>query len=77
MLPPRETVRIFSAGPRNCVGQNLTMVSIRLVVATLMSRFTFELAPEAGGRETLIQEQTIAVTLVAPNGVPIKCRLNI
>ena len=33
----------FSAGRRNCVGQNLAMLELKMVLAPLVQRYTFEL----------------------------------
>jgi cytochrome P450 len=33
----------FSSGKRNCVGQNLAMLELRMFIATLFRRFNFEL----------------------------------
>ena len=34
----------FSVGPRNCVGQNLANLEMRVVLATLLRRYRFTLA---------------------------------
>lgn len=46
--PDYETLKLmsglpFSSGKRNCVGQNLAMMELRLVLAHLVHAFTFEL----------------------------------
>jgi benzoate 4-monooxygenase len=45
--PELETLKSlfypFSSGKRNCVGQNLAMLELRMFIATLFRRFNFEL----------------------------------
>jgi cytochrome P450 len=41
-----ECVQPFSVGPRNCIGQNLALHEIRLVIACVMHAFDIELCPE-------------------------------
>ena len=36
----------FSLGKRNCVGQNLAKLEIKLILATLYKSFAFELTSE-------------------------------
>jgi cytochrome P450 len=36
----------FSTGRRNCVGQNLAMLELKLVLATLLRRYDFQLHTE-------------------------------
>jgi len=42
----------FGEGPRNCVGQNLAKMTLPLLLATLLAKFSFKLAPEAPRRES-------------------------
>lgn len=35
----------FSYGPRDCIGQNLAFMEMRLIIAKLLYRFDFELVP--------------------------------
>ena len=49
--PDYDTLKLmanlpFSYGKRNCVGQNLAMMEIRLVLAHLLHSFSFELVSE-------------------------------
>lgn len=50
----------FSAGPRNCVGQTLAMLELRVAIATLVGHFAF----------TLVDYQELDVkTMVLRNGI--------
>ena len=40
----RAVVQPFSAGPRNCIGQNLALSEMRIVLAKLIWHFDMELA---------------------------------
>lgn len=44
LRPPKNAWRFFEAGPRNCIGQHLAMVEIKLVVALVARRFDIECA---------------------------------
>lgn len=39
----RETLQPFGFGPRNCIGQNMAMHEMRLVLACLLLKFDLEL----------------------------------
>ena len=44
----REALQPFGFGPRNCIGQNMAMHEMRLIMASLLLRFDLELCdPEA------------------------------
>ncbi|KAL9079651.1 MAG: hypothetical protein Q9157_001483 [Trypethelium eluteriae] len=43
----RSVVQPFSAGPRNCLGQNLANVEIRLILCRLLMEFDMELTEES------------------------------
>ncbi|OHE91111.1 cytochrome P450 [Colletotrichum orchidophilum] len=40
----RECVKVFSAGPRDCIGKNLAYPEMRLIMASLLYNFDLELA---------------------------------
>lgn len=46
LYPPKHAWRSFELGPRDCVGQNLAMVEIKLVMALIARRFDVECAWE-------------------------------
>lgn len=39
---PKDCFLPFSAGTRNCIGQNFAMMGIRIIVATLIQKYKFE-----------------------------------
>ncbi|KAF3764123.1 hypothetical protein M406DRAFT_291163 [Cryphonectria parasitica EP155] len=43
----RDVLQPFSFGPRNCIGQNLAWHQMRLIAATLLSKFDLELCEES------------------------------
>ncbi|RDI80739.1 hypothetical protein Vi05172_g9168 [Venturia inaequalis] len=44
----REVLKPFSAGPRNCIGQNLAYAEIELVLTNILFNFDLELVDERG-----------------------------
>lgn len=53
----------FSAGPRNCIGQNFAMAEEKMVLATLLQRFTFSVD------KTHMVEKLLAAVMRARNGI--------
>uniref|UniRef100_A0A7S3QL72 Cytochrome P450 n=2 Tax=Dunaliella tertiolecta TaxID=3047 RepID=A0A7S3QL72_DUNTE len=53
----------FSLGPRDCVGQALAMLELRVVLATLIGRFRFRLAQEMGDFQTATRAARQYITL--------------
>ncbi|PVI05829.1 cytochrome P450 [Periconia macrospinosa] len=45
----KDAFNPFSVGPRNCIGQNLANHEMRIILATLIWHFDFELCPESEG----------------------------
>ena len=43
----REAMQAFGFGPRNCLGQNMAMHEMRLMLARLLFRFDFEICDES------------------------------
>ncbi len=37
----------FGVGPRNCLGRNLALAEIRLILARMLWNFDFEICPES------------------------------
>ena len=44
----KENFFPFALGKRNCVGQNLAMLEIKLILASVLRSFRFELISEPG-----------------------------
>eukprot|EP00878_Enallax_costatus_P000623 GHUV01000725.1.p1 GENE.GHUV01000725.1~~GHUV01000725.1.p1 ORF type:complete len:552 (+),score=175.13 GHUV01000725.1:213-1868(+) len=59
----------FSDGLKNCLGQALGLMEVRTVLATLLSRFWFEMAPSMGKPEQVKKNQQIALTLKMKEGL--------
>jgi cytochrome P450 len=45
----REAMQVFGFGPRNCLGQNMAMHEMRLVLARVFFRFDLEVCEESRG----------------------------
>lgn len=58
----------FSAGPRMCIGASFATMEIKLVLATLLSRFRLEL-PEGA-----VVEPRVAITMAPRAGLPMRVR---
>ncbi|TMW65592.1 hypothetical protein Poli38472_008234 [Pythium oligandrum] len=46
---PSSKFSTFHSGPRTCIGMNLAMLELRLVVANLLHRFDFDIDPANSG----------------------------
>eukprot|EP00877_Chromochloris_zofingiensis_P012409 jgi/Chrzof1/7421/Cz02g23030.t1 len=64
----------FSDGLKNCLGQSLGLMEVRTVLATLLARFWFELAPSMGKPEQVKKNQQIALTLKIKGGLKLICK---
>ncbi|KAK3594422.1 hypothetical protein CHS0354_037447 [Potamilus streckersoni] len=53
----------FSAGPRNCIGQNFAMNEVKVVLAKLVHRYKFELEPNH------IPRKRASLVMRAANGI--------
>ena len=49
----REAAQPFAYGPRNCVGQNMAMHEMRLILARLFWRFDLKLQEDEGREERM------------------------
>lgn len=65
---PKMAYVPFGGGPRACIGAAFAMVEARLILATLASRYRFELEP---GHRVAIQPR---ITLVPKGGMPMIVR---
>ncbi|KAL4859226.1 Acyl-coenzyme A oxidase [Chlorella vulgaris] len=72
---PAKTYLPFSDGPRNCIGQNLALMEARAVLASMVSRFTLEVAPEMGSREDVRADEVMKLTLQCGKGIRLKLKL--
>ncbi|GFP99697.1 cytochrome p450 734a1 [Phtheirospermum japonicum] len=55
----------FGLGARRCVGQNLAILQVKLVVAMILRRFTFELAP------SYVHAPSVVMLLHPQQGAPL------
>eukprot|EP00884_Botryococcus_braunii_P003512 jgi/Botrbrau1/13161/Bobra.0187s0109.1 len=66
---PAKRFMPFSEGARNCVGMGLAKVVMPATLAALYSRFTFQLAPQMGGAEGVLEREVYHVTLGVEGGL--------
>lgn len=59
----------FSIGPRNCVGQNMAYVTVRVILVELLSRLRFEVDPRMGSREDVLANQVMSLTMKHSGGI--------
>lgn len=52
----------------------MAMMELKVAVATLFSRFKFELAAETGGPDGVRDSEIMALTLHTRDGIKIHCR---
>jgi len=64
----------FSEGSRNCVGQALALVELKVVLALLLGHLHFELAPGVGGYEDVEGSALQFITLKPAQGLMMKAR---
>jgi cytochrome P450 len=63
----------FMDGPKGCLGQPMAMFTARVALVALLGRFAFGVAPETGGRDAVVAEQEMAVTLQSKDGILLTC----
>ena len=59
----------FSAGPRNCIGQRFGMMSMKVIIATLLRRFTVTTDVDF---ETFDNQLCSGMVMRSPMGTPVK-----
>ena len=59
----------FSLGPRNCVGQNMAYVTLRMILLELLSRLRFEVDPRMGSRQDVRANQVMRLTMKHEGGI--------
>jgi len=64
----RDALQPFSFGPRNCIGQNLAMHEMRIILATLLYNFDIELV---NPNEKWLKQKASALWIKTP----LMCRL--
>lgn len=64
----------FSLGSRDCIGQSLAMLELRVVVATLVSHFSLALTPEMGGFKGVAAGARQYITLKPSAGTMMYCK---
>ncbi|KAH7304080.1 putative cytochrome P450 monooxygenase [Stachybotrys elegans] len=69
----KEASQSFHLGPRNCIGRNLAMIEMRLILAHLLLAFDIELAPES---ERWENQQVLTTWIKGPPLVHLKPRKN-
>lgn len=58
----------FGGGPRNCIGQSLAMMEAKIILAMLVSRFSFTIS------ETYRHAPTVVMTIKPKYGVQIRMK---
>ena len=59
----------ISEGPRDCIGQALAMLELRVALAMLLGSFSFRLTPDMGGYDTVLAGSKSELTLKPANGM--------
>jgi fatty acid synthase len=64
----------FSIGPRNCVGQLLALVEIKVALAMLLGSIKFELTPDMGGVAGVEADAIQTITFKPEHGLSMYAR---
>ncbi|KAI0387352.1 cytochrome P450 [Hypomontagnella monticulosa] len=81
LYPPKNAWRPFEMGPRNCIGQELVSVEVRLILALTAREFDFEDAyPEdapswMGDKAYQVTNPEIAATAHIKDGLPVRIKV--
>ena len=59
---------------RRCVGEGFAKVNYMSVMARLLGSFKFELAPQMGGSQGVLESENYAITLMPSKGMWMHCR---
>ena len=59
----------FSEGPRDCIGQALAMMELRVALLLLLGAFSFRLTPDMGDYDSVTAGSKQAVTLKPAHGM--------
>lgn len=83
LAPAKGSWRPFEYGPRNCIGQELAIVEMKIVMVIALQNFDFEAAYEeldrrtpTVGRSTVSGERAYQVELAQPSG-DFPCRVKL
>lgn len=80
--PPKNGFRPWEMGPRNCIGQELASLELRLILALTVREFDFEEAygddvPSFMGTKKYQVQQKDMITAHANGGMPVRVRQRI
>lgn len=63
----------FSEGPRNCIGQALAMLELRVVLVTLYAHCTFRLVEDLGGIQESLAKIAVYDVTIKPRSMMMYC----
>ena len=59
----------FSLGPRNCLGQNMAYVTVRVILLELLSKLKLAVDPRMGSKEDVYANQVLELTMKHNGGI--------